>query len=213
MKTIRWMGDSTTIGATVLPGEKWLVAPDNTMATATRLLKEKFGESAISSFNDGASSSAIIDWYAGSAATPNKPLMPSLAQRMTTPEYQAMSIGVLEIGINDATKSTTTADFGWYLQKIRETFNQHGKTLVIATPNPINHPNLPQLHNLQIAIKSFASWFSVPLIDHYGTIISMPNWRSLMADNGHPTNTLYSVKGALAACALDGLISPIPLHT
>ena len=208
MKTIRWMGDSTTIGATKLPDESWVVAPDNTVYTATRLLKAKFGESAVVSYNDGTSSSTIADWYSGSPATPTKPEMPSMAARFATPEYQIMDIGVLEIGINDATKSTNAIDFGWYLQKIKETFEAHGKILVICTPNPINHPNLPELANIQVAIERFASWFKVPLIDYYRVIYDyQPNWRNLMADNGHPGNILYCVKGSLAAGVLDALMS------
>jgi hypothetical protein len=86
-------------------------------------------------------------------------------------------------------------------------FDKHAKTLVICTPNPINHPNLPQLANIQVAIKSFASWFNIPLIDYYGVIYDhQPNWRNLMADNGHPGNTLYSVKGSVAAGILEGLL-------
>lgn len=201
MKIVRFGGDSTVLGATSNDfGATYHQAIFNTPSTVQRIFQEKLGQSAVSVFNDGVSGSSIVDWYNGSSSRN----MPSFANRLLTPEYQAMHIFVLEVAINDIAANTTVEAFSWYLQQIKDKLEAAGKKLILSTPNPINDPGWEKLRDLQAAIKTFASWYNIPLINHYDVINnSIPNWRNMLCDNAHSSETLYALKGAVAASVIE----------
>lgn len=202
MKKILWCGDSTLVGMLhSADGKSTVLSQYNEAKVATDML----GADKVTSVNAAVGGTTIGDWCNGNTAIG----MPSMLDRMALPENADVDIVVVQLLINDALAGNhTVTGVRWAVGEIyRNVVTAHGKTLVFATPCPINRPENAALWEFQHNMVDVCTTLGVQVIDHQSAILAATaNWQALLDDGIHPGDKLYQFKGITSYFALKPLV-------
>lgn len=176
-------GDSTTQGGTKRNGA-WGISPNNVPAA----LQRKYGANVV------VNNKGIPGLTAPQRCIGALPALETWEQAMSISPAHIVTINY---GINDANSGwETDNDVNFYFSELIRIAQEHGKTVLVETSNPINTPQYARLSQIALVIRQLAQSKGLTLADHHQWIqTGLPNWTELLSDGVvHPNDALYQYK-------------------
>ncbi len=180
----------------------------NEPAVLQRKLRDRFGDRVTVS-NRGVGATQISQLLHGTDG-----VHPPWAETMAA---SGAHIVTLNFALNDAWYSVATergliaespADYAHYLIQVVRIAKAAGKHVVLYEPNPACDPiRSPILVGYVAELRRVAELENVQTVDHYDTILALPDWPSLLTDCVHPGEPLYAAKADANAAVLAPLVA------
>lgn len=193
--TVDVEGDSTTLGAELFPNGTW----GQSLSNVPKVLQSKYAAN-VKVNNHGVSGVTMPQTLQGFW-----PAVKTWAQKMSESPAHIVTIN---LGINDSAQTwETDALVRYYLQQLIYGAQQHGKTVLLETPNPITTSGYQRVAEIAQIIRTVGSEMQLRVADHHSWIQSgLPNWQSYLPDGIHPNAALYEFKANNLHVMIDPLI-------
>lgn len=206
---IEVFGDSTTAGTFLVDGEQKFVWR-NEIQHLQWIMEEHFGGWTVGVVNNGIGGTQAMQLWEGSGgyASPWE-------SRMSQCEADII---VLNYGLNDAfyyeapvewTPSVSPDVFSDILTRIIVTARSAKKEVVVQTPNPTKWQPSPwsAIYAYVERIHAISRDMRVPLVDQFHFLQQVPDWKSMLAEDGvHPNPAMYALKAHRTASILVSLV-------
>ena len=186
--TIDAEGDSTIYGLQLDNGQ-YVQTPNNAPVELQIDLRAALGNT-VSVTNSGVPGATIAESLAGTAPYSGTPFAQRLAAMPSS-----VQIVIANFGINDANLITSSA-YESGLESFITAVRAAGKTPILEEPNPIcsTPEQSANLDTFVPIMDAVAKQQSVPLIEQYYYIKSLPGWQGMLPDCIHPNDALYKIK-------------------
>lgn len=201
-------GDSTMAGLTYPKGPSFPseVSADNQPASLQTDLQAQYGTT-VSVTNMGVSGTRAPQLVDGSDGV-HLPWIQTIANSQA-------QIVIVNYGINDSFSATEGIDgYKAALRAIADTAKQGGKLIVFEQPNPVclsglNDQEYATLGVFAQAMTDVAGEKNIPLVDNYGYVKSLPNWKDMLSDCTHPKGDLYKIEAGRMATVVGPLVEKL----
>lgn len=195
---VEMYGDSTTLGAELLPDGSW--AYPASASNVPAVLQSKYGPNVVV-VNKGISGLTIPQAIIGA-----QPATKAWAQAMAE---SPADIVTLNFGINDAAQAWEddfTVDY--YIRQMIDVAQANGKTVVVETSNPVANHLYNRLSQIALVIRNVAQSKSLTLVDHHIWVQGLTDWNSkrYLPDMLHPSAELYNYKANNLYTIIDPVI-------
>jgi hypothetical protein len=188
---IAMYGDSTVWGSTTWPDGSWGQNPHNEPVTLGWLLAQALGEGKVVVENHGIGGINCGDLLYGKGLVKTK-----WDDEMASSDADIVTFNP---AINDAfVPGLTDQDFIFCYSQLTAIAKNHGKTVVIMTPNPINNTHNATIWSLVNDERYVAQQEQVFIVDQWTTIMNTYPWQQHLPDNIHPDTDLYEYKASLS---------------
>jgi lysophospholipase L1-like esterase len=201
-------GDSTMAGLTYPDGPTLpsSVSPDNQPSVMQAELQSKYGSS-VTVTNMGVSGTRAPQLVDGSDGV-HLPWIQTVAN-------SSAQIVIVNYGINDSFATSEGIDaYKAALRMIADTATQAGKLIVFEQPNPVclsglNNEEYSVLGTFAQAMAEIATEKSIPLVDNYEYVKSLPNWKDMLSDCTHPKAELYKIEAGRMSSVVVPLVDKL----
>ncbi len=184
-------GDSTTLGITCSEGHCAAQAR-NAVAYLQQALHEHDGERVrVTNYGVGGTTAAQLRDGTGNRRAGPTAGLPWRERLAASPAR----IVLINYGINEVMQNQTPEQFYAAETTLVQTARALGKEPVLQTSNPMPDSRINARLAVMVAMtRRVAAEQRVPLVDQYGYVSSLPDWKTLMSDGAHPKPELYRLK-------------------